>query len=134
MTVTATYQKQDLLTIVAPEGITIPGSGWYNDGASIVIQAPQDVYDAAKTSRQDFNTWQSTGATIAILGSPTTAQLSLTVSGPYVLQAVYNQQYNVVATTPFGSLNNDWVTSGGDRTAKRPGHPGGRDRRRTVCF
>jgi uncharacterized repeat protein (TIGR02543 family) len=120
MTVTATYQKQDLLTIVAPDGITIPGSGWYNDGASIVIQAPQDVYDTAKTSRLDFNTWESTGATIAILSSPTTAQLSLTVSGPYILQAEYNQQYNVVATTPFGSLNNDWVTSGATEQLNAP--------------
>jgi hypothetical protein len=120
MSIEAQFVKKDLLTILAPEGITVSGSGWYTDGASLVLQAPQDIYDTAKTSRQDFKTWESVGSTAMVLSNPTSAVMTLTVSGPYTLQADYQQQYLVTAVSPFGSLNHDWVTEGEQEQLSAP--------------
>ncbi len=120
MTITAQYVKQDLVTILAPTGISIPGSGWYNDGTSLVLQALQDVYNAAGTSRQDFSSWASVGSPALIISSASAAVMTITVNGPYTLQANYNQQYLVVANSPFGTLNNDWVNAGSEEQLNAP--------------
>ena len=120
MTIEAQYLKEYLLTILAPEGITVSGSGWYADGAGLVLQAPQDIYDDAKTSRQDFKTWESVGSTALVLSNPSPAVMTITVKGPYTLQAVYNQQYLVTAGSPFGALNHDWVNAGAEEQLSAP--------------
>ena len=120
MTVEAQFVKAYLLTILAPEGITVSGSGWYAAGASVVLQAPQDIDDEAKTSRQDFKTWESVGATAMVLSNPTSAVMTITVNGPYTLQADYQQQYLVTAGSPFGSLNHDWVTADAEEQLSAP--------------
>ena len=120
MTIEAQFVKKDLLTVLAPDGITVSGSGWYPDGTNLVLQAPQDIYDTAKTSRQDFSTWESVGSTAMVLSNPTSAVMTLTVSGPYTLQADYQQQYLVTAVSPFGSLNHDWVTDGDQEQLSAP--------------
>ena len=120
MTLTAQYTKENLLTIVAPQGITIPGSGWYADGTSLVLQAPHDVYNTAKTSRQDFSAWESVGAPAMVIPSSTSAVMTITVNGPYTLQADYIQQYLVVANSPFGNLNQDWVNAGAEEQLNAP--------------
>ena len=119
-TVSAQYSKEYLLTILAPEGVTIAGSGWYTDGDSVILQAPKDIYDTAKTSRQDFSTWESIGSAPLVLSSATSNVMTVTVNGPYTLQADYNQQYLVTAVSPFGSLNRDWVTSGAEEQLSAP--------------
>ena len=118
--ITAQYVKEDLLTILAPNEITISGSGWYIDGTSLTLQAPQDIYDTTKTSRQDFSTWESVGSPVTVLSSPTSAIMTITINGPYTLQADYNQQYLVVANSPFGILNNDWVNAGAQEQLNAP--------------
>ena len=77
MTIEAQYVKEYLLTILAPDGVTVSGSGWYDDGASLMLQAPQDIYDTTKTSRQDFSTWESVGSTAMVLSSPTSAVMTI---------------------------------------------------------
>ena len=86
----------------------------------MVLQAPQDIYDTTKTSRQDFSTWESVGSTAIVLSNPTSAVMTLTFSGPYTLQADYQQQYLVTANSPFGSLNHDWVTDGNQEQLSAP--------------
>jgi len=109
MSIEAQFAKEYLVTIMAPDGVTVSGSGWYQDGDSVILQAPQDIYDTTKTSRQDFKTWENVG-TAMVLANPTSAVMTLTVKGPYTLQADYQQQYLVTAVSPFGALNHDWVT------------------------
>ena len=110
MSIEAQFTKEYLLTIIAPDGINVSGSGWYEDGAGIILQAPKDIYDATKTSRQDFTAWESIGAAAVVLSNPASNVMTLTVKGPYTLQADYQQQYLVTAVSPFGALNHDWVT------------------------
>ncbi len=113
MTVNALYTEQFLLTLAAPDGITPLGGGWYVAGTSVVLQTPKDDYeDAAQDSRLDFSTWESIGATPVIMASPTSPLMTVTVNGPYTIQADYNQQYLCTATSPFGILNHDWVNEG----------------------
>ena len=120
MTIEAQFDKQYLVTILAPDGVTVSGSGWYADGDSMILQAPQDIYDTTKTSRQDFKTWESVGSTAMVLSNPTSAVMTLTVKGAYTLQADYQQQYLVTAVSPFGSLNHDWVTDGEQEQLSAP--------------
>ena len=120
MVIEAQFLKEYLVTILAPDGVTASGSGWYADGASVIVQAPQDIYDEAKTSRQDFSTWESVGSTALVLANPSPAVLTITVKGAYTLQAVYKQQYLVTAGSPFGALNRDWVTAGAEEQLSAP--------------
>jgi hypothetical protein len=113
LTVNALYTQKFLLTIVTPTGITALGGGWYNAGTSVVLQTTKDLYeDTAQDSRLDFSTWESVGATPVVMASPTSAIMTVVVNGPYTIQADYNQQYLCNATSPFGTLNHDWVNSG----------------------
>ena len=121
MTVNALYTEKYLLTLVTPTGITALGGGWYPAGTSVVLQLPKDVFtDDAQDSRMDFSTWESVGAAPVIMASPTSAIMNIVVNGPYVLQADYNQQYLVVANSPFGILNHDWVNSGDEEKFDAP--------------
>jgi hypothetical protein len=121
MTINALYTEKFLLTLVTPDGITALGGGWYNAGTSVVLQTPKDVYtDTAQDSRQDFSGWESIGATPVVLSSPASAVTTIAVNGPYVLQADYNQQYLVTATSPFGVLNHDWVNEGATEQFSAP--------------
>ena len=121
MNITALYTQKFLLTIVTPDGINAQGGGWYNAGTNVVLQTPKDVYSgAAQDSRQDFANWERVGGTPVVLSSPTAAVTTIAVNGPYVLQADYNQQYLVTATSPFGVLNHDWVNSGATEQFSAP--------------
>ena len=121
MTVTALYTQKFLLTIVTPDGITALGGGWYNAGTTVVLQTPKDDYtDTTQDARQDFSGWESIGATPVVLSSPSAAVTTIAVNGPYVLQADYNQQYLVTATSPFGVLNHDWVNEGATEQFSAP--------------
>ncbi len=121
MTVNALYTEKYLLTLVTPTGITALGGGWYAAGTNVVLQTPKDVYSgAAQDARQDFSGWESIGATPVVLSSPSAAVTTIAVNGPYVLQADYNQQYLVTATSPFGVLNHDWVNEGATEQFSAP--------------
>jgi hypothetical protein len=54
------------------------------------------------------------------MSSPTAAITTITVNGPYTLKADYNQQYLCTATSPFGVLNHDWVSSGANEQFTAP--------------
>jgi hypothetical protein len=109
MTVEAKYVRENLLTILSPDGITILGTGWYADGTSLVLQAPQDVYDAARTSRQHFNSWESVGYPVMVVPGPTSVVTTIKIDEPYTLRANYDKQYLVVAQSPFGKLKYEWI-------------------------
>lgn len=120
LNITLTYVKEYLFTIKAPDGISIIGSGWYTDGTSLVIQAPQDVYDTIGTTRQDFDSWESVGYPVMVVPSPKNAVTTVKIDGAYTLEANYNRQFKVVASSPFGKLTDSWVNENAEQQLEAP--------------
>jgi hypothetical protein len=107
------WVKEYLLTIDTPESIAIAGSGWYADGASVVLQAPDAVYDVQNTTKRlKFDSWESQGFPPLVVSSPNSPVISVKMDGTYKVKANYQTQYLVVANTPFGTLKRDWINEG----------------------
>jgi hypothetical protein len=44
-----------------------------------------------------------------VVPGPKSAVTTIKIDAPYTLRANYNKQYHVVATSPFGTLKDDWI-------------------------
>ena len=120
MTLKAEYVLEYYLTLVAPDGITIIGTGWYTNGSSLVVQAPPDVYDDTMTSRMHFNSWESIGYPVMVVPTPTSNVATFKIDGPYTIRANYDKQYLVEANSPFGKLKHEWITENSDVKLEAP--------------
>lgn len=120
MTLKAEYTLEYYLTITAPDGISIIGTGWYTNGASLVVQAPPDVYDDTMTSRMHFNSWESIGYPVMVVPTPTSNVATFKIDGPYIIRANYDKQYLVEANSPFGKLKHEWISENSDVKLEAP--------------
>jgi hypothetical protein len=106
------WVREHQIKVEAPEGADIKGSGWYPDGSNLVLRAPDTLPGGNDQERWKFASWQSDSYPTAVIQNPQTPQTSIKVDAPYTVRAVYDKQYLVDASSPFGTLKHDWVKDG----------------------
>jgi hypothetical protein len=108
------------VTVEAPDGADIKGSGWYAEGSSLLIRAPDILPGASSQERSKFAGWENASVRGAVLQNPQVLQAALKVDAPYVLRAVYDKQYLIEATSAVGTLKRDWIKEGSDVILEAP--------------
>ena len=107
-----TWVREHFVKIEGPENVVMEGSGWYSDGVTLPLRAPKTVPLDTEGARLQFDSWQSVGVPFVAVPEPEEAVGPVTVLGPYTLRATYNNQFLVVAQSPFGVLKREWVDEG----------------------
>jgi hypothetical protein len=111
-TLQVNWVHERMVTIEAPDGADIKGSGWYAEGSNLVLRAPDTVPGSSDQDRLKFAHWESDSFPTPVLQNPTNTLTALKIDAAYTLKAVYTKQYLVDANSPFGSLKHDWVNDG----------------------
>jgi len=110
--ISAVWETQYLVNVTSPFG-TVAGSGWYNSGTPATLEALNTTDYLNGTSREVFNGW-SNGAT--------TPNITMNVTGPIILGALYQKQDlvsfvaqdnngNYISASWFGSNNSTYASS-----------------------
>ena len=108
------------ISVEAPDGADIKGTGWYPDGSNLVLRAPDTLPGSNDQERYKFSAWESDSFPAAVLQNPQAPTTVLKVDAPYTVRAAYNKQYLVDARSPFGSLKRDWIKDGDDVVLETP--------------
>ena len=108
------------ITIQAPDGADIKGSGWYPEGSSLLIRAPDVLPGSSDQERLKFAGWENSSLRGAVLQNPQVLQAAVKVDAPYVLRAMYDKQFLVDATSTLGTLKHDWIKDGSDVILEAP--------------
>jgi len=93
-------------------GLTITGTGWYDNGtaASILTNTP---YTISAVHRFVFVSWASTGTNIASITNATSPQTTAHMNNYYIVQANWKEQfYLTMRTNPMG-LTQPIASAGG---------------------
>src|SRR5205823_3955850 len=70
--------------------------------------------------RWKFGRWESDSYPAPALQNPQTSMTAVKVDAPYSVRAVYDKQYLVDATSPFGKIKRDWIKDGDDVVLEAP--------------
>jgi hypothetical protein len=105
-----TFEHQ--VTVQGPADVQLRGSGWYPDGANLVLQAPESVDGPAAGERLKFMRWEPSDYPAALIGNAMTPQATLKIDAAYSVRAVFQKQYLVTARNPAGTLKRDWFNDG----------------------
>ncbi|HEY1294402.1 MAG TPA: hypothetical protein VGJ60_15095 [Chloroflexota bacterium] len=108
------------VTVEAPDGADIKGTGWYADGSNLVLRAPDTLPGGNDQTRWKFGGWLSDSFPAAVLQNPQTTLTALKVDAAYSIRATYTRQYLVDAQSPFGLLKHDWVNDGDSVVLEAP--------------
>lgn len=82
-----------------PVGITtIPGEGWYNQSANVLLTAP-DYINVSTGIRYSFNYWDVDGTPLGAGVNPITVHMNPN----HTATAHYTLQYYLTVTSPYGS-------------------------------
>jgi hypothetical protein len=119
-TLEAKWVKEYLVKVEGTGGLPLLGSGWQPEGASLVIEAPDVVPGQSKGDRLKFNRWETVGLPLLIIPNSDKPLTTIKVDVPYTLRPLYDQQYLVVARTPFGTLKREWVKEGEEIPLEAP--------------
>lgn len=114
------WLREHQVTVESPDGANIKGSGWYADGANLVLRAPDTLPGSIDQERYKFTSWVSDSFPAAVLQNAQTTMTALKIDAAYTVKAVYTKQYQVVANSPFGQLKNDWVNDGDNVVLEAP--------------
>ena len=99
------WAKEYLVRIEGPEGVSLEGTGWYEEGASLVLRAPDVLPSETTGERRKFARWESVGRPVLEMPDANKPTTSVTIDAPYTLQATYDQQYLVVARSPLRHID-----------------------------
>jgi len=106
-TVTVVPRRFYLEVATDPEGITtIPGEGWYNEGTSVNLTAP-DIIMASDVMRYKFAYWNVSGEI------KTERSIIVIMDANHTATAYYVTQYYLTVTSPFGTPSGEgWYNAG----------------------
>jgi len=119
-TLEAKWIHEYQITVQAPDGADIKGSGWYPEGSSLLLRAPDTIPGATNQERLKFVNWENATLRGAVLQNPQSLQAALKIDGPYLIRANYDQQYLVEANSAVGTLKRDWIKDGSDVILEAP--------------
>ncbi len=108
-TVDVKWTKEYLVSVEGPEGVALSGAGWYAEGSSLFLQAPELVPGPTPKERFKFLRWESASPPILQVPNAENATTSTPVGAPYSLRAVYEKQFLFVVRNPSGLLKQAWV-------------------------
>lgn len=111
-TIEVSWIKEYLVQIEGPPAVILAGSGWYEEGASLMLRAPDIIPASIEGERRKFARWESVGEPVLELPDQAPALTTITVDGPYTLRAGYDQQFFMLATDPSGILFQEWLYEG----------------------
>lgn len=119
-TLEASWVKEYRIQIEGPEGVALSGSGWYADGASLVLQAPDVVTGPTPGERLKLAGWQSVGTPVLLIPEAQKGATTIKVDAPYTLKALYNREFLFVARNPGGVLQRKWAKEGDEVLVETP--------------
>ena len=108
------WTTEYLVKIEGPEGIELSGTEWHEEGATLVLRAPNVQLGESGVDQLKFARWESIGRPAVDVPSATNPSTQITVAGPYTIRAVYDQQFFVKVRNPPGILFEEWVNDGKD--------------------
>jgi hypothetical protein len=114
------WAREHYINIEAPDGADIKGTGWYPDGTSLVLRAPDTLPGSSDQERWKFGSWEPDSFPAAVIQNAQMSTTALKVDGPYTVRADYDRQFLVDAQSPFGPLKHDWVKEGSDVVLEAP--------------
>lgn len=114
-TIRAKYQQEYLLVVDNPQGNI--KKVWVAEGGETTVETPPYIEVVPNQERYSFKAWEGIE-----LGSP---QGSLVVDGPRQATALYERQFKVTVSAPYGGSGDGWYTEGATATIEVPGNPSG---------
>ena len=86
--VEAKWTAEHLLQVDGPAGAAVQGSGWYQEGSSAVLQAPDIVESQASGERMKFARWESVGSRPLTISGGDKPLMTVKVEAAYNIRAV----------------------------------------------
>ncbi len=114
------WVREHYLQVEASNGADIHGTGWYAEGSTVVLKAPDLQSGDTDQDRWKFTEWQPTSYPTAVIQNAKTPTTSFAMQAPYTVRAAYDKQYLVQAGSPFGTLKRDWISSGQEVVIEAP--------------
>nr|BAL57000.1 hypothetical protein HGMM_F46A05C39 [uncultured prokaryote] len=106
ITLQARYAQEYRVQVLAPEGVTVPGAGWFAPGQTVTLRLP-DLVPVGEDRRWRWMGWEGE--------PPPTTQgpvVTLKVDAPVSLRPRYALEVLVEARTPKGLLLREWKALG----------------------
>ncbi|MCS7207125.1 MAG: hypothetical protein NZ951_04210 [Dehalococcoidia bacterium] len=113
MTLNARYTQEILVRVLAPEGVSVPGAGWYAPGQTATLLLPTLV------PQGDDRRWRWTGWEGEPPGTVQGPVVTLRVDAPVTVRPRYTLEVLVEAQTPQGVLR-EWRPVGSLITLETP--------------
>lgn len=109
MNIVANFKTQYMLTVSSQFG-TASGTGWYDAGTTATASLDRSIVDLATGVRARFNGWSGDASGQSI-------PVSVDMSAPKTVMAVWKNQYFVSATSTIGGVNGSgWYDEGSTAT------------------
>ena len=119
-TLEAKWVKEYYVEVGGDPEVAVLGTGWYPDGTTLVLQAPEQVNLANDVERLKFASWRSAGQPFLIVPNAEAPVTTIKVDAPYTLRARYEREYWVVAQTPLATLKRGWLKQGAELPLETP--------------
>lgn len=110
----ARYTQEYLVRVLAPEGVTVSGAGWYAPGQSITLRLPDTVMQG------EDQRWRWVGWETEPPGTVQGTVVTVTVSQPITLRPRYALEFLVEARTPRSVLLQEWKGAGATLSLEAP--------------
>ena len=112
-TIEAVYTKAYKVVVTNPARTV--HDDWVPEGEQLPVQTEETIVIAADQERLSFKGWE--GAAVE------TAKGFVVVDGPITLNALYETQYKVNVTSPYGATGDGWYAAGEKATIAAPENP-----------
>lgn len=113
--ISARYQKEYLVVVQTPLG-TLKKT-WVPEGEEFVVEVPPLIESGSDRERYRFSAFEGSDLK--------TPRASLVVDGPMVLTALYERQFMVKVSAPYGAKGDGWYAEGATATIEVPHDLGG---------
>ncbi len=112
--VKASWTIEYKLTITKDiESAHTEGDGWYPKGATVRVEAEEQLYSMNNSVMYRFSRWNVTAGSL-VLDNPSDSVQLIAMNSPVTLQAVYDTYYRVHVSSAYGQVTSDTYARSGD--------------------
>ena len=105
------WVKEYLLTLTSNLNVKLNGSGWYREGSTAIISAPERIELGDRLLV--FDKWVSVGSYPVLISNPSSSTTMISVNSPYIIMPVYRELFLVeVRGVEGGLIDRRWVEKG----------------------